>query len=85
MTSSCPPHWYGDLERDSHLFAVHFPALTASVVRLTGAGDYLVGGTLASLSATGCCTLFLLWWFTQFAAGFHWFLLPLVLACLLRI
>ena len=54
MTSSCPPHWYGatDLERDSHLFAVHFPALTASVVRLTGAGDCLVGGTLASLSAT---------------------------------
>uniref|UniRef100_A0A7N2LHT4 Uncharacterized protein n=1 Tax=Quercus lobata TaxID=97700 RepID=A0A7N2LHT4_QUELO len=37
VTSSCPPHRYGDLERDSHLFAVHFPALTASVVRLTGA------------------------------------------------
>ncbi|KAK7858462.1 hypothetical protein CFP56_012337, partial [Quercus suber] len=52
VTSSCPPHWYGDLERDSHLFAVHFPALTASVVRLTGAGDCLVGRTLASLSAT---------------------------------
>ena len=46
MTSSCPPHWYGDLERDSHLFAVHFSALTASVVRSTGVGDCLVGGRL---------------------------------------
>uniref|UniRef100_A0A7N2LFK0 Uncharacterized protein n=1 Tax=Quercus lobata TaxID=97700 RepID=A0A7N2LFK0_QUELO len=52
-TSSCPPHWYGatDLERDSHLFAVHFPALTASVVRFTGAGGCLVVGTPTSLSA----------------------------------
>ncbi|KAJ6365102.1 hypothetical protein OIU76_029968 [Salix suchowensis] len=37
------------IERSSHLFSVHFPALPASVVRLTGAGDCLVGGTLASL------------------------------------
>ncbi|XP_043713688.1 pseudouridine kinase isoform X2 [Telopea speciosissima] len=35
----------------SHLSVVHFPALPASVMRLTGAGDCLVGGTLASLSA----------------------------------
>lgn len=34
----------------SSLF-VHFPALPASVVRLTGAGDCLVGGTIASLCA----------------------------------
>ncbi|KAM7474970.1 hypothetical protein LguiB_022213 [Lonicera macranthoides] len=32
-------------------FAVHFPALLASVVRLTGAGDCLVGGALASICA----------------------------------
>ena len=31
--------------------AVHFPALPASVVRLTGAGDCLVGGMLASICA----------------------------------
>ncbi|XP_042492078.1 pseudouridine kinase isoform X2 [Macadamia integrifolia] len=35
----------------THLSVVHFPALPASVVGLTGAGDCLVGGTLASLSA----------------------------------
>ncbi|XP_009803607.1 pseudouridine kinase isoform X1 [Nicotiana tabacum] len=35
----------------SNLVAVHFPALSASVVRLTGAGDCLVGGTIASLCA----------------------------------
>ncbi|XP_016515617.1 pseudouridine kinase isoform X2 [Nicotiana tabacum] len=35
----------------SDFYAVHFPALSASVVRLTGAGDCLVGGTIASLSA----------------------------------
>ena len=53
VTSSCPPHWYDatNLERDSHLFAVHFPALPVSVVRLTGAGDCLVGGMLASICA----------------------------------
>ncbi|KAL5562616.1 hypothetical protein UlMin_032363 [Ulmus minor] len=36
-------------ESSSLLFAVHFPALPASVVRVTGAGDCLVGGTLASI------------------------------------
>ncbi|KDP46228.1 hypothetical protein JCGZ_10068 [Jatropha curcas] len=36
-------------EGHSCLFAAHFPALPASVVRLTGAGDNMVGGILASL------------------------------------
>ncbi|MCH99472.1 pseudouridine kinase-like, partial [Trifolium medium] len=35
----------------NRLFAVHLPSLPASVVRLTGAGDCLVGGTLASICA----------------------------------
>lgn len=35
--------------RTGHYIAVHFPALPASVVRLTGAGDCLVGGTIASI------------------------------------
>ncbi|GFY95081.1 pfkB-like carbohydrate kinase family protein [Actinidia rufa] len=34
-----------------NLFAVHFPALPASVVRLTGAGDCLVGAALACICA----------------------------------
>ncbi|MBA0872823.1 hypothetical protein Goshw_021402, partial [Gossypium schwendimanii] len=38
------------LERSPNFLAVHFPALPASVVRLTGAGDCLVGGMIASLS-----------------------------------
>ncbi|KAK2380713.1 hypothetical protein P8452_36890 [Trifolium repens] len=49
-----PPNCYsGFSEPDSsnRLFAVHFPSLPASVVRLTGAGDCLVGGTLASICA----------------------------------
>ncbi|KAJ6927186.1 pseudouridine kinase [Populus alba x Populus x berolinensis] len=52
VVSSCPPSRFSgalQIERSSHLFSVHFPALPASVVRLTGAGDCLVGGTLASL------------------------------------
>lgn len=36
-------------ERSSKFFASHFPALPASVVSLTGAGDCLVGGILASI------------------------------------
>ena len=50
-------------------------------------GRWLLGcwDAYFSFCNCGCCTLFLLWWFTPFAAGFHWFLLPLVLACLLRI
>ncbi|KAK4347512.1 hypothetical protein RND71_033851 [Anisodus tanguticus] len=35
----------------SDFYAVHFPALPASAVRVTGAGDCLVGGTIASLCA----------------------------------
>ncbi|XWS63046.1 hypothetical protein CRYUN_Cryun06bG0063200 [Craigia yunnanensis] len=54
VTSSCPSNWYSDarvLERSPYFLAAHFPALPASVVRLTGAGDCLVGGMLASLCA----------------------------------
>ncbi|KAG8368265.1 hypothetical protein BUALT_Bualt15G0027300 [Buddleja alternifolia] len=51
---SCPPNRIlGDPKsRASHYIAVHFPALPASVVRLTGAGDCLVGGTIASICAS---------------------------------
>ncbi|PON76868.1 Adenosine kinase [Parasponia andersonii] len=51
---ACPPNLIPDFaksENSSLLFAVHFPALPASVVRLTGAGDCLVGGTLSSICA----------------------------------
>ncbi|GAV76787.1 PfkB domain-containing protein/PPR domain-containing protein/PPR_2 domain-containing protein, partial [Cephalotus follicularis] len=54
MISSCPPNWFSGpmkSQRSSHLFAVHLPALPASVVRLIGAGDCLVGGTIASICA----------------------------------
>ncbi|KAM5548948.1 hypothetical protein ABKV19_000390 [Rosa sericea] len=54
MTANCSPKPFSSLqvsERSSFLFAVHFPALPASVVRLTGAGDCLVGGTISSLCA----------------------------------
>ncbi|XVF44928.1 hypothetical protein PTKIN_Ptkin02bG0162300 [Pterospermum kingtungense] len=54
VASSCPSNWYSDakvLEKSPYFFAVHFPALPTSVVRLTGAGDCLVGGMLASLCA----------------------------------
>ncbi|KAL0706176.1 hypothetical protein Bca4012_072602 [Brassica carinata] len=34
----------------SSLFAMHFPTVPAKVKKLTGAGDCLVGGTVASLS-----------------------------------
>ncbi|GER49847.1 carbohydrate kinase [Striga asiatica] len=48
---TCPANKIlGTLEsKGSHNIAVHFPALSATVVRLTGAGDCLAGGTLASL------------------------------------
>ncbi|MED6219143.1 hypothetical protein PIB30_033072 [Stylosanthes scabra] len=42
-------HSFSEIGRSSHLFAVHLPAVTASVVRLAGAGDCLVGGTLTSI------------------------------------
>ncbi|KAI4358009.1 hypothetical protein L6164_001918 [Bauhinia variegata] len=54
MMQKCPPNRYSDVskhDRNSHLFAMHFPSLPASVVRVTGAGDCLVGGTLASICA----------------------------------
>ncbi|TKY58997.1 Pseudouridine kinase [Spatholobus suberectus] len=54
VMQKCPPSCYSGfsvLDRSSHLFAVHFPSLPASVVRLTGAGDCLVGGTLTSICA----------------------------------
>ncbi|XP_047158554.1 uncharacterized protein LOC124829132 isoform X2 [Vigna umbellata] len=50
----CPPSGYSgfsELNKSSHFFAVHFPSLAASVVRLTGAGDCLVGGILTSICA----------------------------------
>lgn len=54
VTSRCHSSRYSGATEPaggSPFFAVHFPALPASVVRLTGAGDCLVGGTLASVSA----------------------------------
>ncbi|KAK6916544.1 Carbohydrate kinase PfkB [Dillenia turbinata] len=53
VSSTCPSNrFFNDSEYESsQLYAVHFPALPASVVRLTGAGDCLVGGMLASLCA----------------------------------
>ncbi|KAL3814153.1 hypothetical protein ACJIZ3_015421 [Penstemon smallii] len=49
----CPPSRILDSPKSngSYYIAVHFPALSASVVRLTGAGDCLVGGTIASICA----------------------------------
>jgi receptor expression-enhancing protein 5/6 len=49
-----PPNCYSsfsELGSSNHLFAVHLPSLPAAVVRLTGAGDCLVGGTLTSICA----------------------------------
>ncbi|KAJ7969246.1 pseudouridine kinase [Quillaja saponaria] len=54
VIQSCPSNLYSvasEANRSSHLFAVHFPSLPASVVRVTGAGDCLVGGTIASICA----------------------------------
>lgn len=53
ITSSCPSNRFLSAKESegTHLYAVHFPALPASVVKLTGAGDCLVGGTLASICA----------------------------------
>ncbi|KAJ4842479.1 hypothetical protein Tsubulata_001836 [Turnera subulata] len=52
VSSKCPPsrHLGATQKRgNSQFFAIHLPALSASVVRLTGAGDCLVGGTLTAL------------------------------------
>ncbi|XP_019165543.1 PREDICTED: uncharacterized protein LOC109161549 [Ipomoea nil] len=54
VTSKCPrDHIFNTSkhESSSNMFAVHFPTLSTSVARLTGAGDCLVGGTLASWCA----------------------------------
>ncbi|KAK9942436.1 hypothetical protein M0R45_008103 [Rubus argutus] len=51
LCSKGGPSLMRDSGRSSCLYAVHFPALPASVVRLTGAGDCLVGGTISSLCA----------------------------------
>ncbi|KAL3538948.1 hypothetical protein ACH5RR_002314 [Cinchona calisaya] len=52
VNSSCHHNWNVNVAKSkSRFYAVHFPALSASVVRLNGAGDCLVGGTLASLCA----------------------------------
>ncbi|KAM7251833.1 hypothetical protein ACFE04_023716 [Oxalis oulophora] len=52
MTSSrYPPLNTFQFDKSSHFFAVHLPAVRTSVVRLTGAGDNLVGATLACLCA----------------------------------
>ncbi|KAL6502531.1 hypothetical protein OROHE_024536 [Orobanche hederae] len=52
---SCPPNKIlGPTPKSkgsNYNIAVHFPALSASVVRLTGSGDCLVGGAIASLCA----------------------------------
>lgn len=54
INSICPPNRFfnaSTADESTTLFAVHYPALSASVVRLTGAGDCLVGGALASICA----------------------------------
>ncbi|XP_048134858.1 bifunctional protein HldE isoform X2 [Rhodamnia argentea] len=52
ISSNCPSHKFHDarhIEGTSRLFALHLPGLPASVKKLTGAGDCLVGATLASI------------------------------------
>ncbi|KAF4349651.1 hypothetical protein F8388_019611 [Cannabis sativa] len=52
VASACPRKLFSDCAKsETLLFAIHLPALPASVVRLTGAGDCLVGGTLSSICA----------------------------------
>lgn len=52
VNGKCSPHRYTSStlsKRSSHLFAMHFPAIPAKVGRVSGAGDCMVGGVLASL------------------------------------
>uniref|UniRef100_A0A2P2JQR2 Ribokinase isoform X1 n=1 Tax=Rhizophora mucronata TaxID=61149 RepID=A0A2P2JQR2_RHIMU len=53
VASNCLPiRYFGNTNttgEGSDIFAVNFPSLSVSVVKLTGAGDCLVGGTIASL------------------------------------
>lgn len=55
IASSCPPRMFLDPGKTSNdssfLFALHIPALPATVKKLTGAGDCLVGGILSCISA----------------------------------
>lgn len=54
VNSRCYTHQYFSstpYKGGSRLFAMHFPALPATVGRVSGAGDCLVGGVLASLCA----------------------------------
>ncbi|CAH2036233.1 unnamed protein product [Thlaspi arvense] len=48
VQSVCSPNRFS--EPGSSLFAMHFPTVPAKVKKLTGAGDCLVGGTVASLT-----------------------------------
>uniref|UniRef100_A0A1J3EB77 Pseudouridine kinase n=1 Tax=Noccaea caerulescens TaxID=107243 RepID=A0A1J3EB77_NOCCA len=48
VQSVCSPNRFS--ESRLSLLAMHFPSVTAKVKKLTGAGDCLVGGTVASLS-----------------------------------
>ncbi|KAI6677795.1 hypothetical protein NL676_038591 [Syzygium grande] len=52
ISPNCPSHKFHDarqIKGSSHLFALHLPGLPVSVKKLTGAGDCLVGATLASI------------------------------------
>lgn len=55
IASSCPSRMFLDPGKSSNdssnLFALHIPALPATVKKLTGAGDCLVGGIISSISA----------------------------------
>ncbi|XP_058069077.1 LOW QUALITY PROTEIN: pseudouridine kinase [Magnolia sinica] len=53
VSSSCPSDQFSSrgVWKIQSIFVLHFPALPASVVSLTGAGDCLVGGTLSSICA----------------------------------
>lgn len=50
VQSVCSPNRFSELGSNRSLFAMHFPTIPAKVKKLTGAGDCLVGGTVASLS-----------------------------------
>ncbi|KAI4366959.1 hypothetical protein MLD38_022757 [Melastoma candidum] len=52
VVKSCPLRLFNDAKlesRSSEFLAVHLPGLPASVKRVTGAGDCLVGATVASI------------------------------------
>lgn len=52
VQSICSPNRFSESgsSNSSSPFAIYFPTLPAKVKKLTGAGDCLVGGTIASLS-----------------------------------